>query len=74
MAHTTEQRKVITEIARAKRRNPDADVTDLTRTLKTLTLEQRIREYVSAAPLPTPEQRDRLMSLLRVPEGVTTDG
>jgi hypothetical protein len=69
MAHSQAQRETITKIMRAKRRNPDADVSDLRRELKTLTLEERIKAYVATAPLPTPEQRDRLAALLTSPQG-----
>ena len=72
-AHTPEQRTTSARIAAIKRHNPDADVSGLKKELETLTLEQRIAEYVAAAPLPTPEQRDRLAALLHVPEGASSD-
>lgn len=52
-------------IAHVKRRNPDADVTELRRQLKAERLEEHIRNIVDTAPPLTPEQRDRLASLLR---------
>lgn len=62
--HSKAQRETITEIMRVKKSNPDADVTHLKTELKTATLEKRIAEYVSQAPVPTPEQCERLAALL----------
>ena len=53
------------QIATAKRRDPDADVTELRRQLRAERLEEYIRRTVDAAPPLTAEQRDRLAALLR---------
>lgn len=52
-------------IAHAKRRDPQADVTDLRRQLKAERLEDYIKRTVDSAPPLTPEQRDKLALLLR---------
>ncbi len=53
------------KIAHAKRRDPSADVTELTRQLRAERLEDHIARAVAAAPPLTTEQRDRLATLLR---------
>ena len=53
------------QIAHAKRRDPNADVTELRARLKAERLEDYIRRTVDAAPPLTPEQRGRLAVLLR---------
>lgn len=60
-----EKAKIRARIAGRKRQNPDADVTEEQRELKTLTLEEHIRRVVETAPLPTPDQMARLRALLR---------
>lgn len=57
--------KTRSEIAHAKRANPDADTTELRRRLKAERLEDYIARTVDAAPSLTDEQRDRLALLLR---------
>lgn len=59
--------KTRSQIAHAKRRDPDADVTELRAQLKAERLEEYIRRTVDAAPPLTPEQRDKLALLLRGP-------
>lgn len=53
------------QIAHAKRLDPDADVTDLQRKLKAERLEEHIRRIVDDAPPLTDEQRHRLAQVLR---------
>lgn len=53
------------QIAHAKRRDPDADTTELRRQLKAERLEVHIAKTVAEWPPLTPEQRDRLALLLR---------
>lgn len=53
------------QIAHIKKRDPDADVTELRRQLKAERLEDHIRQQVDSWPTLTPEQRDRLALLLR---------
>lgn len=53
------------QIAHAKKRNPDADVTELRRQLRAERLADHIQRVVNEAPPLTPEQRDRLAGLLR---------
>lgn len=53
------------QIAHAKRKNPDADVTELRRQLKAERLAEHIAKVVAEAPPLTDEQRDRLAVLLR---------
>lgn len=53
------------QIAHAKKKNPNADVTELQRQLKAERLAEHIDRTVSAAPLLTAAQRDRLAALLR---------
>jgi hypothetical protein len=57
--------KTRSQIALAKRANPDADVTELRRTLKAERLAEYIERTVASAPELTQEQRDRLALLLR---------
>lgn len=57
--------KTRSRIAHAKRRDPDADVTELRRQLKAERLEDYIKRTVDAAPPLTADQRDRLALLLR---------
>lgn len=57
--------KTRSEIANTIRKNPDADVTELRRQLKSERLEDYIRRVVDEAPPLTAEQRDRLALLLR---------
>lgn len=53
------------QIAHAKRRDPQADTTELQRQLKAERLEDHIKRIVDAAPPLTTEQRHRLAMLLR---------
>ncbi|MBB2894576.1 hypothetical protein [Flexivirga oryzae] len=53
------------QIAHAKRRDPNADVTELRRQLRAERLAEHIERVVNEAPPLTPEQRDRLAVLLR---------
>lgn len=53
------------QIALAKRANPEADVTDLQRRLKAERLAEHIARVVAEAPALTADQRDRLALLLR---------
>jgi hypothetical protein len=53
------------QIAHAKRRDPNADVTDLQRQLKAERLADHIRQTVDSWPELQPDQRDRLALLLR---------
>ena len=57
--------KTRSQIAHTKRRNPNADTTELTRQLKAERLEDYIERVVNAAPPLTAEQRDRIAALLR---------
>lgn len=57
--------KTRAQIARTKRFNPDADVTELRRQLKAERLEEHIRRIVDEWPPLNAEQRDRLALLLR---------
>ncbi len=57
--------KTRSKIALAKRRDPDADVTDLKVRLRAERLELAIRESVALAPPLTDAQRERLAALLR---------
>lgn len=59
-------------IANAKRRNPNADTTDLERELKAARAEEYIRALVETFPPLTGEQKARLAALLRHP--TTPDG
>lgn len=52
------------QIAHTKRRDPNADVTELRRQLKAERLADYIKRTVDTAPPLTPEQRDRLALLL----------
>ena len=65
MPDTGSWTKTRSEIAHAKRRDPNADTTDLRRRLKAERLEDYIRRTVLSAPPLSPEQRDRLALLLR---------
>lgn len=56
--------KLRASIAGKKRHHPDADVTEEQRALKALTLEEYVQRVISTAPVPTPEQLDRLRALL----------
>ena len=53
------------QIAHAKRRDPNADVTDLKAQLKAERLADYIARVVDTMPPLTPAQRDRLALLLR---------
>ena len=53
------------EIARTKRSDPQADVTELRRQLKAERLEDLIRSTVDAAPPLSDAQRRQLAALLR---------
>lgn len=44
----------------------EAEATETRRELRVAMAEKHIRELVAGWPLPTPEQRDRLIGLLRV--------
>jgi hypothetical protein len=57
--------KTRSQIANAKRRDPQADVSGLRAQLKAERLEDYIARVVDAAPPLTAEQRDRLALLLR---------
>ncbi|SMG34952.1 hypothetical protein [Agreia pratensis] len=57
--------KTRSQIAHTKRRDPNADTTELTRQLKAERLEDYIERVVNAAPPLTSEQRDRIAALLR---------
>lgn len=59
--------KTRSEIALAKRRDPDADTTELQRRLKAERLEEYIRRTVDQAPPLTAEQRERIACILRTP-------
>lgn len=57
--------KVRSQIAVTKRRNPQADVTELKRELKAAHLEDYVRRVVDSAPPLTEDQRSRIAALLR---------
>jgi len=57
--------KTRSEIAHAKRRDPNADVTELRKRLKEERLADYIQRTVDAAPPLSPASRDRLAVLLR---------
>lgn len=57
------------KIATAKKKNPDADVTELRRQLKAERLEEHIRQTVDAAPPLSEEQRAKLAHLLHPTAG-----
>lgn len=57
--------KVRSDIAVAKRRDPDSDVTDLKRELKAARLAEHVRQVVESFPPLTTEQVDRIAVLLR---------
>lgn len=57
--------KVRSDIAVAKRRNPNADTTELQRELKAERAADYIRKALDAAPALSVEQLDRLALLLR---------
>lgn len=57
--------KTRSEIAVAKRRDPNADVTELRVRLRAERLEEHIRRVVEQAPPLTQSQLDRLAGLLR---------
>ena len=57
--------KTRSQIAHEKKRDPHADVTELKRQLKAERLEEYVARVVAEAPPLTPEQRDRIASLLR---------
>lgn len=66
--------KTRSEIAHAKRVDPNADVTELRRRLKAERLEDHIRRTVDAAPPLTPEQRERIAALLQPAAGARVGG
>ncbi|SJM62811.1 hypothetical protein FM101_07485 [Arthrobacter rhombi] len=57
--------KTRSQIAHAKRRDPNADVTELRRQLKAEHLEDYVARVVAEAPPLTPGQLDRIAGLLR---------
>lgn len=57
--------KTRSQIAHIKKRDPQADTTELRRQLKAERLAEHIARVVAEAPPLTPEQRDRLAVLLR---------
>lgn len=57
--------KTRSQIAHAKRRDPNADVTELRRQLKAERLAEHIAQQVAQWPPLTPAQLDRLAILLR---------
>jgi hypothetical protein len=57
--------KVRSDIALAKKKDPNADVTELRRDLKAAHLAEYVRRLVGEAPALSPEQRDRIAQLLR---------
>ncbi|WP_406306236.1 hypothetical protein OHA61_33945 [Streptomyces sp. NBC_00885] len=61
---SSERLSIAGRIAITKRNDPDADLTELQRELKTVRLADHIRAAVETAPLPTPEQLERLRALL----------
>lgn len=68
MPISPETAKLRARIAGKKRQNPDADVSEDQRELKTRTLEAYIQRLISTAPVPTPEQIARLRALLCIDE------
>ncbi|MEJ8668411.1 hypothetical protein WKI71_07110 [Streptomyces sp. MS1.AVA.1] len=64
MSISQEKAQIRARIAGRKRQNPNADVSDDQRALKTLSLEEHIKRVVESAPTPTPEQIARLRDLL----------
>ena len=52
-------------IAHTKKRDPNADVTELRRQLKEERLAEHIRRIVDEAPSLRPDQRERLARILR---------
>lgn len=60
--------KTRSEIANAKKSNPDADVTELRRKLREERLAAHIAEWLEGEPHLTPDQLDRIAGLLQ--EGV----
>ena len=62
--------KTRSDIAHAKRRDPNADTTELRRQLKAERLAEHIARVVAEAPPLSSEQRDRLAALLRPRERV----
>ena len=52
----------------------DPRLDEIRRELAVEAAEEFITRLVTQAPLPTPEQRDRLASLLRVPPAATPEG
>lgn len=65
MALSPEASSLRARIGGRKRQNPNADVTDDQRELKTIRLEEHIHDVLSTAPMPTPDQIARLRALLR---------
>lgn len=65
-------RKTRSLIAHEKRRDPDADVSELKRQLKAEHLADYIEKTVGAAPPLTGEQLDKLAQLLRTGEQVAS--
>ena len=61
--------KTRSQIAHAKRRNPNADVTELRRQLKAEHLEEYVSRVVAEAPPLNPAQLDRIAGLLRPVRG-----
>ncbi|GAA2657487.1 hypothetical protein GCM10010307_72280 [Streptomyces vastus] len=59
-----ETAKLRARIAGRRRQDPNADITEEQRELKTLTLEERIRRVVESAPPLTADQIERLRALL----------
>lgn len=56
--------KTRSQIAHAKRRDPNADVTELRQQLKAERLEAYVARVVSEAPQLTEDQKHRIASLL----------
>ena len=52
-------------IASTKRRDPDADVTELQRQLRAERLEEHVREVLRGAPPLSDEQRRSIAAILR---------
>lgn len=65
--------KTRSEIAHAKKRDPDADVTELRQRLKAEKLEDHIAGQVNTWPALTPAQLHRLSGLLRPTAGGGAD-
>ncbi|WP_159044974.1 hypothetical protein [Streptomyces sp. NRRL F-5122] len=57
-------RQVRSRIANTRRHHPDADVSEDQRDLRVALLEEEIQRVANEAPAPTPEQLERLRSLL----------